>query len=497
MANLLAESDLDAEQSDYLKLINTNGDALLALLNQILDLSKFEAGRMEACLETFDLRQLAEELVESFSARASEQNVEVLLDWEPSLSAEVISDPAFLRQLLNNLLSNAIKFTPSGEVVLRMCGYSTSRGLCIEAMDTGIGIPEEARERLFNPFVQASSHTSRVYGGSGLGLAITKRIVDILGGQIEVETAEGEGTTFSVSLPNTLPAPHQPTEDPPKRDAGSVVLAIGVRSSLQPVYERLFGAKGIQLRFQSPAQLPPTAGIAAALLVVESSAKDSDALRSVAHKLQAGQATPLWYCVPVGQALSTDRWPVGRVIKRPFRKQQIDELAEQLFGSKTSRAARPAQASVKRTPSAPAKTAPPDAGAPREDNAGRESTDSFLVVEDNPGNRMVLTTMLHRLGYKADTAVNGQEALDRLAERAYDLVLMDLQMPVMDGLEATRRIRRQYGNSPYIIAVTANVMEGDERVCLEAGMNDFLPKPVRGRHLQHALERARAPTLGN
>ena len=370
MADLLLATPLEGEQREYAEAVQGSAQALLAILNDILDFSRIEAGRMELERVRFNLRGMLEEILETLAGAARDRDLDLSALLAADVPAWVQGDPGRLRQVLINLMGNALKFTEKGEVVVRVTVQGPD--LRFEVRDTGIGIQVQDRERIFQPFTQAEGSHARRYGGTGLGLAICERLVRLMGGQLGLENPPGGGSVFWFTVrlglaeaPGAVPAPEHPS--------------------------------GLVLRPPGPAPAPqPTAGNA-----------------------------------PSGE----------RVIRHA--------LAEQA-----------------------------GAGPAR-----------VLVVEDNPMNRKVVVAMLKKLGYRADVAANGSEALAALDRAGYQLLLMDCQMPEMDGFEATRRIRARTDAAARIpiVALTANAMEGDRERCLAAGMDDYLPKPIQLMGLQAAL----------
>jgi signal transduction histidine kinase/ligand-binding sensor domain-containing protein/DNA-binding response OmpR family regulator len=480
MTSVLLATPLQREQREYVETIRSSGEALLGILNDILDLSKVEAGQLELETVAFSVRDCVEESVEMMASGAARKGLRIGCLVDPEVPAMIISDVTRLRQVLVNLLSNAIKFTEQGEVVARVgLGEPQAEGveLCFSVEDTGIGIPPDRVERLFKPFSQADSSTTRVYGGTGLGLAICHRLAEKLGGRIWVDSHPGKGSIFHFTIhcrtaPGALPAFLE--EDQPQL-AGRRLLVV----TDQPLVARGIGQyAGLwQLEMET---LPPAEALADlaagdrydAALVDES----LDGLGDLARALRQAK-------VPVIRLLPNDPSRAGAggplsgfaiVLQRPFRASVLHGvLVTTLSGG------------------APGAAAPQVKGIALFEHPVLR----VLLAEDNSINQRVTLLMLERLGYRADVAGNGFEVLDALRRQTYDLILMDVQMPGMDGLEATRRIRAHWPDDeqPRIVAMTANALRGDREACLESGMDDYLSKPVLFEDLRSALLRAGRP----
>jgi signal transduction histidine kinase/ActR/RegA family two-component response regulator len=360
MTSLLAETPISAEQREYVETIRVSGETLLILINDILDFSKIESGRLELEEHEFDIVTCLEETLVLFRAKAREKNIDLSYTVDASVPRVVVGDVTRVRQVAANLVSNAIKFTPKGEIeisVRRLEGpLDASCLLAIQVRDTGIGIPEEKRHRLFRPFTQVEASTNRRFGGTGLGLSISRRLSELMGGTLTVQSVEGKGSTFEFTI------------------------RVGVAATRHSI--------------SATPWAPPVVAVATAA------------------------AAP----VEIAEALPSFR---------------------------------------------------------------------ILLAEDNSTNQLVAHRMLAKLGHRADTVANGQEVLDLLPRQPVDIILMDVQMPGIDGIEATQRLRRDPAlKQPWIIAMTANAMTGDRERCLAAGMNDYVSKPVKLEELRNALSRA-------
>ncbi len=476
MAGLLLDEDLSPEQRDLVRTIRASGDALLSVLNDILDFSKIEAGRLELETAPFDVRDCVEDALDLFIAAASEKDVELIGIVDPHLPP-VWGDSGRVRQVLVNLVGNAVKFTPRGEVVVRVDGEileqdedgPTLMELTCSVRDTGIGISAERLRSLFQPFAQGDASTTRKFGGTGLGLAICRRLADAMGGRTWAESKEGEGSTFRFTF-----------RARPQRDASEqrffdvVGKRIGFVSEQAYVRDALGGA-GAPLGLL----MTPLSSVAAALPLVREGLLDGividgalgpaafDALRETAERtvviLLARLGAPR-------DRLETGAF--GPLLHLPLRRADLRRILLQSFGERRPRSDPPSLQITK---------------------VARESPLRVLVAEDNPVNQRVALMLLSRMGYRPDVAGNGAEVLEALRARPYDLVLMDVRMPEMDGITATRRIRADLPpeRQPHIVAMTANAMAEDRETCRAAGMDDFIAKPVRVVELARVLRRVR------
>jgi hypothetical protein len=496
MTGLLLETPLNAEQRDFVETIRVSGDALLTLINDILDFSKLEAGEMELEILDFDLRSCLEEVADLFAPTAHAKGLELAVLMPPEVPRYLRGDASRLRQILNNLVSNAIKFTHQGEVVIQaelMQETTTHVQLRLSVRDTGIGIPKEAQAKLFQPFTQVDASTTRKYGGTGLGLAICKQLTELMGGKIFLESEEGRGSTFSVEL--TLERqPYaqqlaQPSARVPVDLQGKRLLVVDDNATNRKI-----------LRCQATAWG----------MVVEEAENAYQAMDKLRQAVREGRPFPL--AVLDMQMPEVDGETLGRWIKADpqLAETQLVMMTSLGLGEHSRRAAeigfaaylvKPVKQSrlqealvmalgkssglstslLGMSPVLPQTT-------PREDRP-RQSL-RILLAEDNPVNQKVALRQLESLGYKADVVANGQEVLDLLQQVRYDLILMDCQMPVMDGYEATRRLRqreRGSGHHTVVIAITANAMHEDRERCLQAGMDDYLSKPVLKEDLERVI----------
>jgi signal transduction histidine kinase/CheY-like chemotaxis protein len=524
MSSLLLDTALTPEQREFAQTIRESGDSLLAILNDILDFSKIESDMLELEAQPFDLRECVELAIDVVALDAAGKGIELIWYIEPEVPAIVVGDATRLRQILVNLLSNAVKFTERGEIELTLgrageppdrageppdrAGEPPDRAgeprrdqgdgavmLQLAVRDTGIGIPPDRLDRLFRSFSQIDSSTTRKYGGTGLGLAISKRLAEMMGGTMWVESQgiPDQGCTFHVSFGVTpLHAAGQAPAQAPGRTpallrdrrvlvvddnaASRRVLAAKLRylgavvdtcASASEALDRMSG--------QSPAPATARTGAGFDLFVIDLGLPEMDGL-ALGRAIRARTATapaPMILLVPVGHR-DLDASDFAAVASKPCRSRQFTEAL--------ARALAPGAALA---PSPAANASPFDAGM------AERLPLRILVAEDNALNQRLLLRLLARMGYRADVAGNGIEAVEAIERQPYDLIFMDMQMPEMDGLEATGTIRSRAGRTaqPRIIALTANATAEDRERCLAAGMDDYLSKPIRIPELVASLER--------
>ena len=488
MSSLLLDTDLSPLQRDYAKTIEASGDSLLTIINDILDFSKIEAGKLQFEVLDFDLRHAVEGTLDLLAESAAAKGIELASLTSHDMTTALRGDPGRLRQVLTNLVGNAIKFTERGEVFVRASleeESATETVVRIEITDSGIGISKEAQARLFVAFTQADGSTTRKYGGTGLGLAISKRLVELMGGEIGLRSAPGIGATFWFTArfqnqpPGTSMAPLPAVELTGRR-----ILIVDDNKTNRLVLHHQLGAWGVDEHSVSSGSEALTALRAAAaigrpfeLAILDRQMPGMEGL-TVAREIKKDPAIPDTRLImmtslgDIGDGLEIKESGILTCLTKPVKQAQIREclllvLAESAVGpvSVTSEA-RPASVAA--------------------GSRGR-----VLVAEDNTINQKVALLLLRKLGYSADTVANGAEAVEAIGRIRYDLVLMDCQMPDVDGYEATRRIRSRSDSikSVPIIAMTANALPGDREKCLEAGMNDYISKPIKVPELLAALAR--------
>ncbi len=483
MASLLEQSNLDPEQREYVTIIRRSGDALLNVLDDILDLSKIEANQLTLEKQPFSVRASLEEALDVVALRAGEKGLALAYILEPETPAAIVGDVTRLRQILVNLLSNAVKFTDAGEVIVRAAVERRAEGPCVlsfSVCDTGIGIPETHLGRLFESFTQLDASTTRKYGGTGLGLAISRRLCVLMGGEMRVESTVGVGTTFTFTIV-AEEAEADADEAPDPGLTGRRVLLVQPNDALRESLVRQLDALGMPVDAvagggEARGLLDGGADYAAALV--------EGALPGAGEALAACPSSlPVVMLHPLGD--TSEEGP--RTTLRLLRPVKLARLRETL-----TRALSPA------APVELRRTRPPRAAADHPGTPPRPAVPlRILLAEDNPINQKVALRMLARLGYETDLVETGLEVLRALETQSYDVVFMDVQMPEMDGLEAARRIRERYGDrpAPHLVALTANAMGSQREECLAAGMQYYLSKPVKLDALRNVLENlARLPT---
>jgi signal transduction histidine kinase/DNA-binding response OmpR family regulator len=487
MTGLLLGTELTPEQRELAEVVRSSGDALLRVIDDILDFSKIEAGRLELEREPFDVRECVEGALDIVAPRAAEKPVELGCLVDDAVPAGVVGDVMRLRQVLLNLLSNAVKFTEQGEVIVHVDAEPAGPGehrLHLAVRDTGIGIPQDRMDRLFESFSQVDASTSRRYGGTGLGLAISKRIVELMDGTMWVESEVGKGSTFHIELTTSeakIAARTDPGDDLPKL-AAKRILVVDDNATNREILSRQarsWGMEPVAVGLPSEALALIEQGEHLDVAVVDMLMPEMDGLELARRirRLRHGRELPLVLLT------SLARLPQSRSAEE-FSAQLAKPIkASQLYNALVRVLAEPVQEPVA-----------VDAGSGAGSDAMPEiSSLRILLAEDNALNQKVALRILDKLGYRADVASNGLEALEALEQQTYDVVLMDVQMPEMDGLDASRRICERWPDEsrPRIIAMTANAMIEDREACFAAGMDDYLAKPVRPEELAEALSRAR------
>ncbi len=498
MTGLLLDSDLTPEQRRHAEVVRSSGESLLRLLNDILDFSKIEAGKMELEIAPFDIHRLLDELSAAFALQVQRKGLEFLLSVDPSVPRRLRGDVGRIQQVLTNLLGNATKFTTSGEISVRVSlvgERDNTATLRFTVSDTGPGIPDDKRDHIFEKFTQADASTTRRYGGTGLGLAICRQLVELMHGEIGVESEPGRGSSFWFTLP--LAVDPVPVADKLPEGLQEIrVLVVDDNTNNREIIRSRLASWGLPC---SEAADGPSALSALrravrtgrpfdlALLDMQMPGMDGEALAQVITQdpeLAGVKLVMLSSLLVTPRAGSMKDAGFAASLPKPVSASRLHDTITGLFGQ-------PAAAAV-------AEGSAQDSGDP-----GLPAGLRVLLVEDNPTNQIVAMGILGQLGLRTDVAGNGVEALEALARIPYDLVLMDAQMPVMDGLEATRAIRAGEGGvlraQVPIVAMTAHALEGDRERFLAAGMNDYVAKPVRRAELLAALQRqlaAPAPGAG-
>ena len=498
MVSLLLETSLTAEQRSYLETIQTSSESLLAIVNDILDFSKIEAGKLELDSRPFNLRTCVEDALDLQAARAFGKNLDLAYQMDDGIPATVEGDSLRLRQVLANLLSNAIKFTEKGDVLVQVKLLSMKPDeaqnnsllhLHFSVRDTGIGIQPERLARLFKPFSQGDASTARHYGGTGLGLAISKQLVELMGGKMWAESSHGMGSTFHFTI--NFQAEKQPAPfalaGPQSKLADLRLLIVDDNATVRRVVAEQVAKWGmVPYSAESPQQalewLKKGEQYDLGVLDLQMPGMDGLALAMEIHKLSGAEMMPLVLLMPLGlhsDAPGSTHIVFAHTVNKPVKPAQLCEvLVRALLSPKAAvrqqPTVRPGQPLTERLPL------------------------SILLCDDNAINQKVAARILQSIGYQPDLAANGREALDALDKKPYDLIFMDVMMPEMDGLEATRAIRERqkdgvahpnYQSRIIIVAMTAQAMQGDREKCLAAGMDDYLSKPILPKDVRAIVER--------
>jgi signal transduction histidine kinase/DNA-binding response OmpR family regulator len=476
MTDLLLGTQLDAEQREHLETIRTSGDTLLSLLNDILDFSKIEAGKLDLESTPYEVRSCLEDVIDLFGSSAAQRGVELVLDVDSSFPEKLVGDPLRVRQVISNLVSNAVKFTQKGEIVVSALCVAGGQGPevpVISVRDTGIGIAHERLSDLFRPFTQGDASIARKFGGTGLGLAISRRLAELMGGTLSAESQPGQGSLFSLSLPPAATElASQRGHERPLADKHALLLV--ENPSARRVLSLQLSGFGMHAtvchdvpsflsRLEAePAPDEPAPDVA----LIDADMPDASfALWPVLERALHERKVPI-----VGlSGGGADKRPIQVVamLLKPVRQRRLLEVLSLVLGAEAP----------ERRPLAPL--------------APQTTQLRVLVVDDNSVNQLLFSAMLGRLGHVATLAEGGRQALELVQRGDTDVVLMDVQMPGMDGFEATARLRElPLRRQPFVIAITANALSGDRERCLSAGMNDYVPKPVKLQDLALSLMRA-------
>jgi signal transduction histidine kinase/CheY-like chemotaxis protein len=484
MTSLLLQKELDAETAEFVETIRTSSDSLLSLINDILDFSKIESGKLELEDQPFDLVKCVEESIDLMAVRAAEKGLELAVEIDPTVPRWIQGDVTRLRQVLVNLAGNAVKFTAKGEVVLVVKPhYGTVENPCLHfaVRDTGCGIPTDRLDRLFQSFSQVDASTTRKYGGSGLGLAISKRLTEIMGGRIWVESEAGKGSVFQFIIPQRAAPAQEAVPIIESSWSSKKVLIVDDNATNRRIYDaqlRHWGLETVSVATPREAieclqqqnfdlalfdfEMPQMNGLELARWVADLGL--SSAMRIILSSSSGVNRTELH--------ADRDNAPFHAFLTKPTRSDHLREVIGSLLRG--------------------AATVPARRRAPVIDTTlGIQRPLRILVAEDNAVNQKVAVALLERMGYRPDVAANGIEVLEAVHRQTYDLVLMDVQMPEMDGIEASRRIIQEFEPSrrPRLIALTANVFKNDQNACIEAGMDGFLGKPMNLDRLHEVLSR--------
>ena len=492
LTQLVLDTDLSSAQRDYLSTVLESGDSLMTIINEILDFSKIEAGKVELEYAPFELREEVGDALKALALRAHRKNLELAWHASEEVPRYVNGDATRLRQVLVNLIGNAIKFTAAGEVLLEIGCRAPQNGrtpVVFQVRDTGVGIPAEKLESIFAEFEQADNSTTRKFGGTGLGLSIASRLVEMMGGRLEVESELGKGSVFSFTIPLEESPP--PAVDEPRGAAlldGLRVLIVDDNPTNRLILEEMVASWGMRPWTADSAECALSRLQQAAdgqhrplviLTDVNMPEMDGYALVREVRRTRSTRDTVvivLTSSTQVADAARSETLGIAAELLKPIKQSELlDSITKAIAG------VTPVESTLRTVAEAPAAaTADGRAGAPL-----------VLLVEDGLANQKLAMGLLQRAGYRVEIAENGQVALERWRAANFDVILMDVQMPVMDGMEATREIRQceqQKGGHIPIIAMTAHALKGDRERCLAAGMDGYVSKPIRKQELLEAIQ---------
>jgi len=478
MTSLLGNTQLSLEQKEYTETIKTCGEALLVVINDILDFSKIESGSMELDVHDFDLRGCVESVLDLFAGKATK--IDLVYQIDSSVPPQIIGDQLRLRQILINLVSNAMKFTKTGEVFISVKVESRENDdlvLLFKILDTGIGIPEDKLNKLFKAFSQVDSSTTRKYGGTGLGLAISEKLVKLMGGEIDVESKVGVGTTFSFTIKTKVGV--QPRRNYVQLNMEDItnkhVLVVDDNPTNRNILEtQLKQWDLIPVMAESGDQAVMILSLKQPvdLVITDMNMPGMDGVELARTIKQSHPDLPMILLSSGNEQSKYSDNLFKAILIKPTKQLVLQNHIIELLKTH-NRLAKEVQV----------------AKSPFSTDFAVKYPMNILIAEDNLINQKLATHILNKMGYQADLASNGREAVDAVLAKKYDVVLMDVQMPEMDGLEATRFIRGNVEQQPVIIATTANAMSDDRQICLNAGMDDYLAKPMKLQDIMGVLEK--------
>lgn len=474
MTGLLLETDLSSEQRDYASTVRSSGESLLSILNDILDFSKIEAGHLELEIQPFDLLECLEDALELVAPMAAGKGLELAYQVEPEVPQGILGDSTRLRQILVNLLSNAVKFTAQGEVVLSVAAETRQPGkfqVEFQVRDSGIGIPEDRLEALFTPFTQVDSSVTRRFGGTGLGLAICKSFVEAMGGQIFASSEVGQGSTFFFTiLAEGVELPRRACDHVPEEFSQRRLLVVDDNPANRQLLSTRAQGWGFQVHCCESARDALEIlgeGQVFDVAILDIQMPDMDGLQ-LAREIAPLSQMPLIAWTSLGRREADAASLFTAYLHKPLRPAALFEVLQRLFAQG------------------------PEAGhstSQFDPDLARKHPLKILVADDLQVNQKMMLLILQKMGYQADAAANGLEVLQAIERTRYDVIFMDVNMPEMDGLEATRTILRDFPLRPRIIALTANATVSEREACHQAGMDDFLAKPIQAQPLREALLR--------
>ncbi len=480
MASLLSETQLNGEQREYTNTIRNCGESLLSVINDILDFSKIESGKMELENKDFDLRGCIEEVLDLFGSKAALSGLDLLYQLDHNVPAQIVGDSLRLRQVLINLVGNAIKFTKRGEIFVVVSLLHSDGEKCelkFEVRDTGIGIPQDKIDRLFKAFSQVDSSTTRKYGGTGLGLAISEKLVSLMGGSVSVESVEGLGTTFSFTIHTTISTQSIQTYVTVNLSGieGKRILVVDDNATNLTIFKGQLEQWRLvpTLAYSGKQALESLANESFDLVLSDMQMPVMDGVELAQSIRKLNTTIPIILLSSVGDdQAKIHRELFSSILTKPVKQNLLFKHILNEF-RKTDRVSL---------------ELPTDKLKLSSDFSVRFPM-RILIAEDNPVNQRLAERVLNKLGYHPEIVTNGYEAVEAIKQRHHDLILMDIQMPEMDGLEATRQIRLLTDNQPVILAMTANAMQGDREECIKAGMNDYISKPIQLEILVKLLEK--------
>lgn len=482
MTSLMMDTPLTVEQDEFIGTIRRSGDTLLTLINDILDFSKIEAGQFNLEEQPFDLTQCIEDALDLLAPKASEKRLELAYIIHPPTPRHAVGDVTRLRQILVNLVGNGVKFTETGEVVVTVKSQKLPDDrfeIHFAVRDTGIGIPEDKMDRLFQSFSQVDASTTRRFGGTGLGLIISKRLAEMMNGRMWVESEASKGSTFhfKITLAASDHAP-QPIPESSVHLQGKNVLVVDDTKTNRIILKYQTESWGMQPHLAASGAealrlLENGQPFDLAILDMQMPLMDGETLAKIIRERYDEDSLPLVLLTSLGQYNEAKETRLfAQQLTKPIKPSQLYNALAQLY--------------VAKTPVLPTRRS---SSSQFDAQMGQNHPLRILLAEDNAINQKVAVRILERLGYRADVAANGVEVLEALKRQAYDVVLMDVQMPEMDGIEATEHIKREWHplERPYIIAMTADALAGDRERYLAAGMDDYISKPVPIEELMRVL----------
>ncbi len=480
MSSLLGKTPLSIEQQNYTETIQSCGENLLTVINDILDFSKIESGKMELEEKEFDLRNAVEEVLEMFSAKAAQTGLDLIYRIETDVPVGIKGDSTRLRQILINLISNAIKFTHQGEVFLKISLAENLPDekvlLRFEVRDTGIGIPKEKMARLFKAFSQVDSSTTRKYGGSGLGLVICEKLISLMGGKIDVSSQPGKGSTFSFTVKTGTGTLKQSIhQSNPVQLSGKNVLIVDDNLTNRIILRAQLEEWNMHCVLASSGKEALAAlqrNVAFDLVITDMHMPGLDGIELAEEIKKQYSSLPVVLLSSVGTDVPRAFQPLFHsILTKPVRQNHLLQTIVKIFQQSQE--------------------------VPQERTTNTSTTErladqyplKILVAEDNPVNQQLALIVLKKQGFDPELAENGLEVIEKMRESHFDMILMDVQMPEMDGLETTQKIRKDFDHQPVIIAMTANAMQGDKEDCIKAGMDDYISKPVKPEIIANMIEK--------